>query len=106
MFTFLGDSNLDGEFSSRDFVVVFQSAEYEDDLVANSGWADGDWNGDKEFNTRDFVDAFQSAAYEKGTRQMAINAVPEPRGLARRRFVSCALVIGAVRRRISVTPDK
>ena len=100
MFTFLGDSNLDGKFSSRDFVVVFQSAEYEDDLVANSGWADGDWNGDKEFNTRDFVDAFQSAAYEKGTRQMAVNSVPEPRGLLAM-LVSCALVIGAVRRRIA-----
>lgn len=78
MHTYLGDSNLDKQFSTTDFVVVFQAAEYEDEIPLNSGWAEGDWNGDKEFNTRDFVDAFQTASYEKGPRQLVAAVVPEP----------------------------
>ena len=30
--TFLGDSNLDGEFSSADFVTVFSARQYEDGI--------------------------------------------------------------------------
>lgn len=76
--TYLGDANLDGEFSSSDFVIVFQAGEYEDDIADNSTWAEGDWNGDGEFNTSDFVAAFQSGGYEKGPRTAV--AVPEPAG--------------------------
>ncbi|MCA9218037.1 MAG: hypothetical protein KDB27_33430, partial [Planctomycetales bacterium] len=47
--TWFGDSNLDGEFNTADFVQVFQSGHYEDGLVRNSGWEHGDWNGDGEF---------------------------------------------------------
>jgi hypothetical protein len=78
--TFIGDSNLDGEFNSADFVTEFQASEYEDDLDANSTWADGDWNGDFEFNSRDLVYAFTDAHYEQGPRETV--AVPEPAGLA------------------------
>ena len=74
--TFFGDSNLDGEFSSADFVSVFTTGLYENDVVGDANWGDGDWNGDGDFSTADFVTAFQSGAYEKGPRQ--INAVPEP----------------------------
>ena len=73
--TYLGDSNLDGEFSSTDFVLVFQAGEYEDGVAGNSTWAEGDWNGDGDFDTSDFVGAFQAGGYERGPRQVI--AVPE-----------------------------
>ena len=44
--TYFGDSNLDGEFNSSDFVVVFNAGQYEDGVDGNSTWASGDWNGD------------------------------------------------------------
>jgi hypothetical protein len=58
-----GDSNLDGVFDSRDIVLVFQAAEYEDTIIDNSTWAEGDWNGDGEFSTSDLVFAFQTGKY-------------------------------------------
>ncbi|MFC1757704.1 LamG-like jellyroll fold domain-containing protein [Planctomycetota bacterium] len=74
--TYVGDANLDGEFNSSDFVVVFTASEYEDTIASNSTWATGDWNGDGEFNSSDFVTAFTSAGYEQGPRTPAV--VPEP----------------------------
>lgn len=79
--TYVGDSNLDGQFNTSDFVAVFQVGEYEDDEPQNSGWADGDWNGDAEFNTADFVAAFQSGGFERGPRA-AVAAIPEPSATA------------------------
>jgi hypothetical protein len=73
--TYIGDSNLDGEFNSTDFVVVFTANQYEDTIAGNSTWATGDWNGDGDFNSSDFVAAFTSGGYEKGPRTAA---VPEP----------------------------
>jgi hypothetical protein len=77
--TWTGDSNLDGEFNSSDFVFVFQKGEYEDGIASNSTWADGDWNADAEFDSSDFVRAFQEGGYEQGPRA-AVAAVPEPTG--------------------------
>ena len=77
-FTYIGDSNLDKEFSSSDFVTVFRAGEYEDDIAGNSGWAEGDWNGDGDFNTSDFVAAFTDGNYEQGPRANALAVVPEP----------------------------
>ena len=77
--TYIGDSNFDGEFSSADFVTVFQAGQYEDAVAGNSGWATGDWNGDTEFNSSDFVAAFQLGSYEAGPRPAAL-MVPEPWG--------------------------
>lgn len=74
--SWFGDSNLDGEFSSADFVEVFQRGEYEDQLAVNSTWQDGDWDGDGEFSTSDFVIAFQGGGFETGPRT-ATQAVPE-----------------------------
>lgn len=82
--TWFGDSNLDGEFSSTDFVTVFVPAKYETGQAA--GWAEGDWNGDGTFDSSDFVAAFASGGYEKGPR--AVNAVPEP--------ASCAMLIAGL----------
>lgn len=76
--TFFGDSNLDGEFSSADFVTVFSAGQYEDGIPGNSTWATGDWNGDADFGSSDFVTAFAAGGYEKGPRAAA--AVPEPAG--------------------------
>jgi hypothetical protein len=73
--TYFGDSNLDGEFSSSDFVAVFTTAKYETGQAAQ--WDEGDWNGDGLFGSSDFVAAFTAGGYEKGPRQQA-NAVPEP----------------------------
>jgi hypothetical protein len=94
--TYFGDANLDGQFNSADFVVVFQLGEYEDATASNSTWADGDWNGDGEFTSGDFVTAFQDGGYEKGPRAAA-NAVPEPSASI---LVSAGLlmVVGAHRR--------
>ncbi|MFC1758969.1 LamG-like jellyroll fold domain-containing protein [Planctomycetota bacterium] len=78
--TYFGDSNLDGEFSSSDFVTVFGAGEYEDAVDGNSTWETGDWNGDGDFNSSDFVTAFSSGGYEKGPR--AAQAVPEPSSIA------------------------
>jgi hypothetical protein len=75
--SYFGDANLDGEFSSADFVDVFTAGQYEDATAGNSGWATGDWNGDGDFGSSDFVTAFQAGGYELGPRQ-AISAVPEP----------------------------
>lgn len=80
MNTYFGDSNLDGEFNSSDFVVVFSAGEYEDNIDGNSSWAEGDWNGDGDFDSTDFVVAFSNGGYEIGPRG-GVAAVPEPSGI-------------------------
>ncbi|MCA9200387.1 MAG: PEP-CTERM sorting domain-containing protein, partial [Planctomycetales bacterium] len=73
--TWMGDSNLDGEFNSSDFVQVFTEGKYETGQAAT--WASGDWNGDGEFTSADFVVAFTDGGYELGPRG-GVAAVPEP----------------------------
>ena len=82
--TYVGDANLDGEFSSSDFVVVFQAGEYEDAIDGNSTWGTGDWSGDGDFDSSDFVSAFQDGGFELGPR---LQAVPEP--------TTCVVLVGA-----------
>ena len=77
--TYYGDANLDGEFSSTDFVGVFVAGKYEDAIDGNAGWAEGDWDGSGDFNSSDFVLAFVGGGYELGPRgPLAASAVPEP----------------------------
>ncbi len=77
--TYYGDADLDGEFTTTDLVVVFQAAEYEDEIVGNSTWATGDWDGDGDFGTADLILAFQAGGFEQGPRMgTAAAAVPEP----------------------------
>lgn len=80
LFTWIGDSNLDGQFGSQDLVDVFVAGVYEDDIDSNAGWAAGDWSGDLNFTSQDLVDAFVSGGYELGPRSpmAATAAVPEP----------------------------
>jgi hypothetical protein len=75
--TWVGDSNLDGEFNSSDLVAVFQAGEYEDATQGNSSWVTGDWSGNSEFDSSDLVSAFQDGGFEKGPRP-PVAAVPEP----------------------------
>lgn len=75
--TYFGDSTLNGVFDTGDLVQVFQIGEYEDNVVGNSGWADGDWDGDGDFATGDLVKAFQAGGFEAGPRAAVAN-VPEP----------------------------
>ncbi|MEZ6117619.1 MAG: hypothetical protein R3C28_13735, partial [Pirellulaceae bacterium] len=75
--TYIGDSNLDGEFTTSDLVLVFVAGEYEDSIDGNSTWASGDWNGDGDFTTSDLAFAFQLGGYEQGPRA-AVTAIPEP----------------------------
>ncbi|MEZ6120419.1 MAG: LamG domain-containing protein [Pirellulaceae bacterium] len=86
--SWIGDSNLDGEFNSSDFVQVFTSGKYETGQAA--AWSEGDWNGDLVFDSSDFVEAFQDGGYELGPRT-GTQAVPEPNG-----FVSSCLCLFAI----------
>ncbi len=73
--TYFGDANLDGVFSSSDFVRVFASGKFESNSAAS--WSQGDWNGDGKFTSSDFVAAFADGGFEQGPRA-AVRAVPEP----------------------------
>jgi hypothetical protein len=73
--TWMGDSDLNGQFNSGDFVAVFQAGKFETGQAAT--WSEGDWNGDMRFDSSDFVLAFQSGGYERGPRVPPV-AVPEP----------------------------
>lgn len=87
--TWVGDSNLDGEFNSSDFVSVFTDGLYESGSPAT--WANGDWNGDGFFDSGDFVFAFTDGGYELGPRTAGAQAVPEPtHGVL---LLSCALFL-------------
>ena len=77
--TWIGDANLDGEFNSDDFVLVFTAGKYETGQVA--GWSEGDWQGDLVFDSGDFVAAFTDGGYELGPRPPAAPSVPEPSGI-------------------------
>ena len=74
--TYFGDADLNGEFSSSDFVQVFAAGKYE--TLKSAGWAQGDWDGNALFESGDFVTAFADGGYEQGPRIDAIG-VPEPR---------------------------
>ena len=78
-----GDSNLDGQFNSRDLVDVFAAGEFEDDIALNSTWTTGDWDGDGDFESDDIILSFGEGGYERGPRAAA-PALPEPTSLATR----------------------
>jgi hypothetical protein len=76
--SWVGDANLDREFSSSDLVVVLSSGTYESDVP--SVWSTGDFNGDGRTGTADLVLALADGGYEQGPRPWAA-AVPEPSGV-------------------------
>jgi hypothetical protein len=96
--SYFGDSNLDREFSSSDFVVVFTAGQYEDAINGNSTWATGDWDGDGDFSTSDFVFAFTGGGYELGP-PPAVSNVPEPASIV---LLMMGLAVLASRKRGNV----
>ena len=74
--TAIGDSNLNGEFESGDFIAVFQSGKYENGEFAS--WSQGDWNADGVFDSSDLVAALQAGGYEDLGPMPTIHEVPEP----------------------------
>ncbi|MCA9200956.1 MAG: PEP-CTERM sorting domain-containing protein, partial [Planctomycetales bacterium] len=91
--TWVGDSNLDGEFNSGDFVQVFTAGLFESGAAAT--WEQGDWNGDEKFDSGDFVSAFTDGGFELGPRT-GVSAVPEPSSLG---WLAGLGVLMALRRR-------
>jgi hypothetical protein len=91
--TYVGDSNLDGEFNSADLVAILASGTYEADVDAV--WTTGDFTGDGRTNSADLVAALAGGGYELGPRA-AIPAVPEPSGLIL--TVAAMLGLGLMRR--------
>jgi hypothetical protein len=73
----VGDADLNGSFTSDDFVTVFTSGLYETGAPAT--WGTGDWDGDLVFDSNDFVAAFIDGYYEvENPFGGAVAAVPEP----------------------------
>jgi hypothetical protein len=73
--TWIGDADLNREFTSSDMVQVFEAGKYE--TGEDAGWAEGDWDCSGAFNSSDMVAAFADGGYERGP-QMDAAAVPEP----------------------------
>jgi hypothetical protein len=73
--SWIGDANLDGEFTSGDLVQVLASGTYEAEIP--SAWTTGDFNGDGRTNSTDLVAALADGGYEAGPRA-ATASVPEP----------------------------
>ena len=97
--TWMGDSDLSGQFDSSDLVTVFAAAKYETAQAAT--WGQGDWNGDGKFDSGDLVEAFSNAGYEAGERPGGPNAaavVPEPSSLVLT-LLSIFGLVGFARRR-------
>jgi hypothetical protein len=96
--TWIGDANLDGEFSSSDFVLVFQGGKFNQDVEAL--WHEGDWNGDLRFDTADFVAAFAGhCAYEGCGHGPRPPVVPVPEPAVGVLISLAALCVGARRER-------
>ena len=91
----LGDSNLDGVFTSADIVAVLQQGQYNDGIEGNATWRSGDWNGDGEFSEADFIAALTRGSYQRAANP--VHAVPEPTGVLP--IVWTVSVFGYYRRR-------
>ncbi len=94
--TYIGDTDLNHEFDSADFVAAFVAGKYE--TGEEAGWAIGDWNADLIFDSGDFVAAFVDGGYEQGmyVPDNGVNAVPEPSSIL---LLSMAMLALAARSR-------
>ena len=93
--SWIGDANLDGEFSSGDLVQVLAAGTYEAEVAAV--WTSGDFNGDGRADSSDLVAALSDGGYEIGPRAATAAVVPEPASA----WLACVglAVIGWRRRR-------
>jgi hypothetical protein len=73
--SYIGDADLNHEFTSGDLVVVLAAGTYETGV--DSVWSTGDFNGDARTNSTDLVAALADGGYEQGP-PPATAAVPEP----------------------------
>ncbi len=73
--SWIGDADLDHEFTSSDLVQVFASGTYDADIDAV--WSTGDFNGDGRTDSADLVAAFTDGGYELGPPPAAVG-IPEP----------------------------
>ena len=64
--TWIGDTNLDGEFDGNDIVNVLQAGRFGTDQFAR--WDEGDWSGDERFDRKDIIVALQDGGYGRGPR--------------------------------------
>jgi hypothetical protein len=94
--TWIGDANLDLQFSSTDLVDALAAGTYEADVAA--GWSTGDFNASGRFDSADLVEALADGGYEQGPRA-AVAAVPEPGALVL--LVTFACVFLRLRRMVS-----
>ena len=78
--TWVGDSDLNGLFESGDFVLAFQTGEWEV-IGATATSVQGGWDGNQLFTSADFVAAFADGGYEVGPRPAAVGAVRAERSL-------------------------
>ncbi|MFC1759142.1 LamG-like jellyroll fold domain-containing protein, partial [Planctomycetota bacterium] len=99
-FTWFGDADLDGAFTSSDFVTVFGSAKYETGQAAT--WEQGDWNADGAFNSADFVAAFSDGGYEKGPRTPGVATVPEPNSMMLLGGLLCLAIVRRKKSRLRI----
>ncbi|MDG2383758.1 MAG: hypothetical protein P8N76_18945 [Pirellulaceae bacterium] len=94
--TWFGDTDLDGEFNSRDLVAIFAAGKYEQDISAT--WTEGDWDADGRFGTGDLIKAFEDGGYDMGP-QSPTNGVPEPATLQLLLFALFCMLAANARKR-------
>ena len=87
--SWIGDANLDGEFSSADLVAVLAAGTYEADVEAV--WSTGDFNGDSRADSSDLVAGLADGGYELGPRA-AVRGVPEPSSIVMMGFACLGLI--------------
>ena len=75
--TTAGDVNLDYQFNSADFILVFAAGQYEDSVPQNSRWTTGDWNLDGEFTSDDLVWAFRESSYGSAAKPLHATAIDQ-----------------------------
>jgi formylglycine-generating enzyme required for sulfatase activity len=89
--SWIGDANLDRQFSSQDLIDLFAAGTYETNMDAV--WSTGDLNGSGRFDSGDLIDALADGGYELGPRP-TVAAVPEPGGIILLLLSLCGLPRG------------
>ena len=73
--TWIGDADLDGQFTSTDLIAVLAAGTYDAD--ADAVWSSGDFNGSGRFDSSDIIGALADGGYDQGPRAVTA-ALPEP----------------------------
>lgn len=89
----IGDANLDGVFTSSDFVVVFLAGQYERGVTGQASWQAGDWNGDGQFSSQDIVFAFAHGQYAQSAEAQTLSPEPSETDRSSARQIEWALAV-------------